>query len=302
MAEVDGRTALARLIEERGEDYAGLSRLIGRNPAYIQQFIKRGTPRRLAEADRRILARYFGVDEARWARPRRRPGRGCGRCPGSTWTPRPAPAPSTATNGAAAISPSIPPGCGGWRAARRSNSRSSGSPAIPWRRPWPTATTSSSTGRFGGAAARRHLCAQDRGRAGGETAGAQSGGAHLVDPLGQSRLSGLARLRSGGGGRGRAGGLGGPADRLISVSGGGGPAARSGAGASRPIPAPARKPMLGWPRNTPISAPVSSARAEQEAAGERRVGFGSHARLMAAPGRRPAPTARRRPATGFTAR
>jgi phage repressor protein C with HTH and peptisase S24 domain len=40
-----------------------LSRLIGRNPAYIQQFIKRGTPRRLAEDDRRTLARYFGVDE-----------------------------------------------------------------------------------------------------------------------------------------------------------------------------------------------------------------------------------------------
>ena len=64
MAEEDGRAALARLIEERGEDYAGLSRLIGRNPAYVQQYIKRGSPRRLAEADRRLLARYFGVDEA----------------------------------------------------------------------------------------------------------------------------------------------------------------------------------------------------------------------------------------------
>ena len=56
--------ALERLIEERGEDYAGLSRLLGRNPAYVQQYIKRGTPRRLAEEDRRLLARYFGVDEA----------------------------------------------------------------------------------------------------------------------------------------------------------------------------------------------------------------------------------------------
>ena len=64
MAEVDGRAALARLIAERGEDFAGLSRLIGRNAAYIQQFIKRGSPRRLAEADRRILSRYFGIDEA----------------------------------------------------------------------------------------------------------------------------------------------------------------------------------------------------------------------------------------------
>ncbi len=60
----EARAALARLIDEKGEDYAGLSRLIGRNPAYIQQFLRRGTPRRLAEADRRLLARYFGVDEA----------------------------------------------------------------------------------------------------------------------------------------------------------------------------------------------------------------------------------------------
>jgi phage repressor protein C with HTH and peptisase S24 domain len=59
----DPRTALERLITERREDYAGLSRLIGRNAAYIQQFIKRGTPKSLAEKDRRILARYFQIDE-----------------------------------------------------------------------------------------------------------------------------------------------------------------------------------------------------------------------------------------------
>jgi Peptidase S24-like len=64
MVEVDPRAALERLIRERGEDYAGLSRLIGRNAAYVQQYIKRGTPRRLAEADRRVLARYFAIDEA----------------------------------------------------------------------------------------------------------------------------------------------------------------------------------------------------------------------------------------------
>jgi hypothetical protein len=44
----DARAALQRLIEDRKEDYASLSRLIGRNSAYIQQFVKRGTPRRLA--------------------------------------------------------------------------------------------------------------------------------------------------------------------------------------------------------------------------------------------------------------
>lgn len=61
---MDARIELERLIAERGEDYAGLSRLIGRNAAYIQQFIKRGTPRALAEEDRRLLARYFDVPES----------------------------------------------------------------------------------------------------------------------------------------------------------------------------------------------------------------------------------------------
>jgi hypothetical protein len=59
----DPRAVLERLIHERGEDCASLSRLIGRNPSYVQQFIKRGSPRRLAEPDRQRLARYFGVPE-----------------------------------------------------------------------------------------------------------------------------------------------------------------------------------------------------------------------------------------------
>ncbi|AUW59246.1 peptidase S24 [Sphingobium sp. SCG-1] len=63
MNDLSARHALDRLIAERRERYEALSRLIGRNPAYIQQYIKRGTPRKLDEADRRTLARYFGVDE-----------------------------------------------------------------------------------------------------------------------------------------------------------------------------------------------------------------------------------------------
>lgn len=59
----DARATLERLIADRGDNYADLSRLIGRNAAYIQQFIKRGTPRKLDEDDRRVLARYFGVSE-----------------------------------------------------------------------------------------------------------------------------------------------------------------------------------------------------------------------------------------------
>jgi len=58
------RMALERLCLERGEDFASLSRMIGRNPAYIQQFIRRGVPRRLGEEERRRLARYFSVAEA----------------------------------------------------------------------------------------------------------------------------------------------------------------------------------------------------------------------------------------------
>ena len=61
--EEEPRAALERLISESGEDFAGLSKLVGRNPAYIQQFIKRGTPKKLPETERGILARYFGVDE-----------------------------------------------------------------------------------------------------------------------------------------------------------------------------------------------------------------------------------------------
>lgn len=64
MAMVDQRAALEQLIRDRREDYAGLSRLIGRNAAYIQQFIKRGVPRKLDADDVRTLARYFRVSEA----------------------------------------------------------------------------------------------------------------------------------------------------------------------------------------------------------------------------------------------
>ena len=61
--EEEPRTVLERLIAQNGDDFAGLSKLIGRNPTYIQQFIKRGSPKKLAEVERGILARYFGVAE-----------------------------------------------------------------------------------------------------------------------------------------------------------------------------------------------------------------------------------------------
>ncbi len=59
----DPREILQRLCAERGEDFAGLSRMLGRNAAYIQQFVRRGIPKRLGEDERRKLARYFGIPE-----------------------------------------------------------------------------------------------------------------------------------------------------------------------------------------------------------------------------------------------
>ena len=58
------RAALAALIEASGASYAALSKLIGRNAAYLQQFVTRGSPRALAERDRARLAAYLGVPEA----------------------------------------------------------------------------------------------------------------------------------------------------------------------------------------------------------------------------------------------
>jgi phage repressor protein C with HTH and peptisase S24 domain len=60
----DPRLVLERLCVERGEDFAGLSRMLGRNPAYIQQFVRRGVPKLLKEEERRKLARYFSISES----------------------------------------------------------------------------------------------------------------------------------------------------------------------------------------------------------------------------------------------
>lgn len=57
------RAALAAIVAARGESLAALSRMIGRNDAYLQQFVTRGSPRVLAEEDRGLLASYLGVAE-----------------------------------------------------------------------------------------------------------------------------------------------------------------------------------------------------------------------------------------------
>ncbi len=48
----------------QGSSLAALSRMLGRNGTYLQQFITKGSPRKLEEEDRRKLAQFFGVSEA----------------------------------------------------------------------------------------------------------------------------------------------------------------------------------------------------------------------------------------------
>lgn len=57
------RTLIEAIVKERGLDLADLSRGIGRNHAYLQQFLKRGVPRELRERERAKLADLLGVDE-----------------------------------------------------------------------------------------------------------------------------------------------------------------------------------------------------------------------------------------------
>src|SRR5215204_5793145 len=64
MAATDSRARLMELVDAQGVSLSGLSALLGRNPSYLQQFVRKGSPRKLEEGDRRTLARFFGVDES----------------------------------------------------------------------------------------------------------------------------------------------------------------------------------------------------------------------------------------------
>ncbi|MDT8280671.1 MAG: S24 family peptidase [Erythrobacter sp.] len=57
------RARLLELSQSRGVSLAALSELLGRNPSYLQQFIRKGSPRKLEEQDRATLAQFFGVGE-----------------------------------------------------------------------------------------------------------------------------------------------------------------------------------------------------------------------------------------------
>ncbi len=57
------RRKLLDLIERRGSDLKNTSLAIGRNAAYLHQFIYKGTPKALSEDVREALAAYLGCDE-----------------------------------------------------------------------------------------------------------------------------------------------------------------------------------------------------------------------------------------------
>lgn len=60
----DPRRRLLDLAAQRGVSLSGLSTMIGRNSSYLQQFIRKGSPRKLEEADRAKLAQFFAVPES----------------------------------------------------------------------------------------------------------------------------------------------------------------------------------------------------------------------------------------------
>lgn len=58
------RSALAEAARHHGANLKQLSRWLGRNDAYLQQFVTRGSPRKLAETDRRRLAQLLAIPES----------------------------------------------------------------------------------------------------------------------------------------------------------------------------------------------------------------------------------------------
>ena len=71
---MDPRERLTELAAARNASLAALSRMIGRNSSYLQQFVTKGSPRKLEEEDRRKLADFFAVAESELGAPEDRGG------------------------------------------------------------------------------------------------------------------------------------------------------------------------------------------------------------------------------------
>ena len=61
LADRDARGHLQNMVADRGSSFAELSRLLGRNPAYLQQYVTRGSPRHLDEPDLAKIAEFLGI-------------------------------------------------------------------------------------------------------------------------------------------------------------------------------------------------------------------------------------------------
>jgi phage repressor protein C with HTH and peptisase S24 domain len=66
---MDPREILVDAARARGASLSALSRMLGRNTTYLQQYVTKGSPRKLEEEDRAKLAQFLGVEEARLGAP-----------------------------------------------------------------------------------------------------------------------------------------------------------------------------------------------------------------------------------------
>ena len=83
------RLKVLKLLKDRGSDLRKASLAMGRNAAYIHQYVYRGSPKVLSEDDRIALAEHLGIheDELRHQarpKPQTRPRRGSGRVASDT--------------------------------------------------------------------------------------------------------------------------------------------------------------------------------------------------------------------------
>jgi hypothetical protein len=64
------RKLIARVVAERGLDLKKVSKELGRNPAYMQQYLRRGVPKELPERERLRLSELLDLPESQLGAPR----------------------------------------------------------------------------------------------------------------------------------------------------------------------------------------------------------------------------------------
>lgn len=66
------RKLIERQVADRGLDLKRVSEMLGKNPAYLQQYLRRNIPRELGERERSRLAEILGLDEGQLGAPKRK--------------------------------------------------------------------------------------------------------------------------------------------------------------------------------------------------------------------------------------